>query len=74
MKITLYFKAGDPYSDMIRNLLKFHDVDFELIEVTGDKEKLKEISGQYSTPVLQIDDKIFIGFDREKIKELLELK
>ena len=74
MKIILYFKAGDPYGDMIRNLLKYHNVDFETFEITNNLEKIKEISGQYSTPVLQVDDKVFVGFDREKIKEVLGIK
>ena len=74
MKIKLYTRAGDPYSDMIKNLLKYHNVGFELVEVSRDQEKKKElflISGQYNTPVIQIDDKVYTGFDREKIKEFL---
>lgn len=77
MKIKLYIRTGCPYCDMIRNLLKYHNVEYEAIEISRDIEKqkeLQEISGQDTTPVLQVDDKIFIGFDREKIKEVLNLK
>ena len=77
MKVIVYTKAGDPYSEMIKNLLKYYNVEHEIIEVSRNVEKLKtlrEISGQYNTPVLKVDDKIFVGFDREKIKEVLGIK
>ena len=74
MNITLYFKSGDPYSDMVKNLLRYYEVEFEMIEVSRNKEILKEVSGQYNTPVLKVDEKVYVGFDREKIKELLNLK
>ena len=74
MNITLYFKSGDPYSDMVKNLLRYYNVDFEMIEVSHNKDILKEVSGQYATPVLKVDDRVYVGFDREKIKELLHLQ
>ena len=77
MKITVYTKAGDPYSDMLKNLLKYYEIKHEIIEISRNEEKLRivqEISGQYNTPVLKIDEKVFVGFDREKIKEVLGIK
>ena len=74
MEIKLYVRTGDPYSDMLRNLLKFHNIVFDTIEISRDAEKRREmyeISGQYGTPVIKIGDKVFSGFDREKIKEVL---
>ncbi|MEK6826695.1 MAG: glutaredoxin family protein [Nanoarchaeota archaeon] len=77
MQVRIYVKTGDPYSDMVKNLLKYYEVEHETIEVSRNQEKLKElleISGQTNTPVLVVDDKVFAGFDREKIKEILGLK
>ncbi len=74
MKVRLYTRAGCPYSDMLKNLLKYYNIEFENIEISRDFEKQKElqkISGQCTTPVLKINNKIFIGFDREKIKQAL---
>lgn len=76
MKVKIYTKNNDAYSDMIRNLLKTNNIEFEMIDVSRNKDKFKEmqeISGQSNTPVIQIDDKVFLGFDREKIKEVLGL-
>ena len=33
-----------------------------------------EKSGQMGVPVVEIDDKVIIGFDKEKIVELLNIK
>ena len=77
MLVTVYVKAGDPYSDMLKNLLKYYEIEHEIIEVSRNEEKLKiirELSGQYNTPVLKVDEKVFVGFDREKIKEILGIK
>lgn len=77
MKIKLYTTNVDPYCEMVRNLLSYHGVDFENIDVSRDEAALNEmveISGQKSVPVLDVNGKIFVGFDRQKIKELLKLK
>lgn len=74
MIIKVYTKAGDPYSDMLKSLLRYNEIEFENIEVSNKPAVLKEISGQDQiTPVIDIDGKIFIGFDREQIREVLGL-
>ena len=37
-------------------------------------EKMVAISGQMGVPVVEIDGNVVIGFDKEKIDELLNLK
>ncbi len=74
MEIKVYSRSGDPYSDMLKNILKFHSIDFDNIDVSRNKQALlemKDISGQENTPVLVVDGKAFVGFDRERIKEVL---
>jgi len=74
MQVKVYIKTGDPYSDMVKNLLKYYDIEHETIEISRNPEKereLLEISGQKNTPVLVVDDKVYSGFDREKIKEII---
>lgn len=74
--IKIYSKGNDPYSDMLKNMLKYHSIEFENIEVNNKetKRELLEVSGQENTPVLIVDDKVFVGFDRIKIKEVLGIK
>ena len=74
MNIKVFSRAGDPYSDMMRNILKYHNVEFENIEVSRDAEsfeKLLKESGQSSTPVLVVNGKVYVGFDRKMIKSVL---
>lgn len=74
MEIKVYSKTGDPYSDMLKSLLQYNEIDFENIEVSNKPVLLQEISGQDKiVPVIDIDGKIFIGFDREQIREVLGL-
>ena len=76
MKIKLYVNSSDPYCGMVENLLKYHNIEYERIEVSPAEEKLKEleeISGQNTVPVLVVDEKVFVGFDHEQIKKVLNL-
>ena len=77
MKVKVYSRGGDPYSDMLKNMLKFHGIEFDNIDVSRNQDALNEMmeaSGQNNTPVIVIDGKAFVGFDREKIKELLGIR
>ena len=74
MQIKVYGRAGDPYSDMMRNILKYHHIEFENIEVSRDPDAFRSLmnaSGQTSTPVLVVDGKVYIGFDHQMIKDVL---
>jgi glutaredoxin len=77
MQVKVYTKNDDPYSQMVKSLLQYYHVSFMNLEVSRDQEVLQEmikISGQSSTPVLVIGDKVYCGFDRELIKEVLEVE
>ena len=77
MKIKVYASNKEPYSEMLRNILKFNNVEFENLDIKDPKnlkEMLQKTNGVNTTPVLEVDGKIFIGFDREKIKEVLNIK
>ena len=74
--VKLYFKAGDPYCEMVRNVLTFHKVSFEMVEVSRNKDaqqELLDISGQSNVPVLVVDDRVYVGFDFELLKKVLDL-
>lgn len=53
-----------------------HGVEFEEINVQEDPERALEMirkSGQTGVPVIDIDGKIIVGFDRQKLIEALGL-
>lgn len=62
---------------ILKEFLKEHNVEFEEINVASDKKAAKEMiekSGQMGVPVIEIDGQIVVGFDKEKISELLKIK
>lgn len=77
MKVKVYTSNADPYSYMIRNLLSYNNIEFENIDVSKNQaafQEMVDLSGQKAVPVLDVDGKIFVGFDRQKIREILRLK
>ena len=73
-KITIYSTPTCPYCSRAKQFLKENNIVFEDIDVSADEAKVEEMikkSGQMGVPVLDIDGKIVIGFDKEKIKEAL---
>jgi len=76
MEVKIYTRNDDPYSQMMKNILQVNNVELENIEGCRDLKALQEMikeSGQGKTPVLVIDEKVYCGFDREMIKEPLQL-
>lgn len=75
VKIIVYCRNDDPYSQMLKNILSINEIVFENREVTRDKaafDEMYQLSGQDKTPVLVINGKAYAGFDREMIKELIQ--
>ncbi len=77
LKVTVYSTPTCPYCHMAKDYLKNHNIKFEDIDVSKDREKAKEMvqkSGQMGVPVIEIGKKIIVGFDREAIKKELKLE
>jgi glutaredoxin len=61
---------------MAKEYLKSKGIEYQDIDVSGDKESLREmvmLSGQMGVPVIVIEDQVIIGFDKNKIDSLLGL-
>ncbi len=74
-KVLVYSTPSCPYCTMVKEYLKEKNIDFEDIDVAKDHEKAMEMvekSGQMGVPVVDINGKIIIGFNKEKIDEELE--
>ena len=73
-KITVYSTPGCPYCIRLKDYLKQKGLDFTGIDVSADQaelDKMVSISGQMGVPVIDVDGKIVVGFDKEKIEKLL---
>ena len=55
--------------------MKSRKIKYKEIDVSKDRKAAEEMikkSGQYGVPVLDINGKIVIGFDKEKIEQLIK--
>lgn len=53
-----------------------NNVAYEEVNVASDLEKRKEMidmTGQMGVPVIRIDDDVIVGFDEDKLRELLAI-
>lgn len=73
-KIIVYSTTTCPYCHMAKDYLKQKGVQFEDVDVSLDRARAQEMinkSGQMGVPVLDINGKIIVGFDRQAIDEAL---
>jgi len=76
MQVKVYSTQSCPYCVTLKEFLKANSVVFEDVDVSFDQKLQQEMidkSGQMGVPVVDIDGQIVIGFDREKIVQLLGL-
>ncbi len=65
------------YCVTLKDFFKKHKIEFEEIDVSVQEEGRREMiekSGQFGVPVTEIDDQIVVGFNKEKISQLLNIK
>lgn len=76
-KVKVYSTPACPFCIRAKQFLKQNNIDFEDIDVSKDQEKAREMvekSGQIGVPVLDIDGEVIVGFDKNKIREILNLE
>ena len=75
--VKLYVTPACPYCFTLKRYLEEHNIDFEEIDVSQNEKARDDIierSGQMGTPIVEIDGQIVVGFDKEKINQLLKIK
>ena len=73
--ITVYSTPTCPYCRMAKEFLKSKNITFKDIDVGSSKDAAKEMmkkSGQMGVPVLDINGKIIVGFDKDAIEEAIK--
>ncbi|MFH0973963.1 MAG: glutaredoxin domain-containing protein [Candidatus Micrarchaeota archaeon] len=76
-KVIVYSTPTCPYCHMAKDYLKENKIAFKDIDVSDDNAAAKAMvdkSGQMGVPVIDIDGRIIIGFDREALAAALGLK
>ena len=62
---------------MAKDFFKEHGIAYETFDVQSDLAKRKEMiqkSGQMGVPVIYVGNELVMGFDEDKLRELLEVK
>lgn len=75
-RVKIYSTPTCPYCIRAKQFLKDNNIIFEDVDVSANAEagqEMVEKSGQMGVPVLDIDGKIIVGFDKEGIKRALGL-
>ncbi len=75
--IKIYSTPTCPYCVTLKDFLTQKGIQFEDIDVSKDakaREEMIEKSSQMGVPVIDIDGKIIVGFDREEICKVLKLE
>ncbi len=73
-KITLYTAPRCVYCQMVKDFFKQNNIIYEEKDISVDdkaREEMVEKSGQLGVPVIEIDGRIIVGFDQEKLSALL---
>lgn len=73
-KVTVYTSNTCPYCTMAKDYLKDKEINFIEKNVQSDKEARDELiaMGYTGVPVICVDDEQIVGFDKNRLDELLK--
>ena len=77
VKVTVFSTISCPWCRRVKEFLKVNKIVFTNVDVGSDQKAAKEMvkkSGQTGVPVIDIDGKIVVGFDEEKLRSLLKIE
>ncbi len=74
MKVKIYTTPTCPYCRMTKEYLNAKGVKYENVDVSASKENAQEMidrSNQMGVPVIDVDGKLIVGFDKAELDKLL---
>lgn len=77
MTIRVYTTPTCPYCRLVKEFLKEKGLSFEEIDVTSDHQAVQEmvkLSGQMGVPVVDIDGKIIVGWNKAALEETINTR
>ena len=76
-KVTVYSTPNCGYCVLAKDFFKTNKIDFKEIDVSENERAAQEIvkkTGQMGVPVIEIDGKMLVGFNKPAIKKILGIK
>ncbi|MFP4539667.1 MAG: glutaredoxin family protein [Candidatus Paceibacterota bacterium] len=74
-EVIIYSTPTCVYCDMAKDFFKERGIEYKDYDVSEDAERRQEMiekSGQMGVPVIFIGDEMIIGFDKDKVAEILD--
>lgn len=75
--ITIYSTPWCTYCKMAKEYFQKNNVAFQEKDVAEDeqaRDEMIKISGQLGVPVISVDEKVIVGFDKNQLASLLGIK
>lgn len=75
-QVTIYSTPSCPYCKMVKQYLDEKGVEYTDVDVSADQDtaaKMVELSGQMGVPVIDVDGKIIVGFNKDELNAALGL-
>ena len=75
-KVTIYSTPTCHFCNMAKDYFNANGVTYEAFDVSVDSSKRAEMmekSGQLGVPVILVDDKVVIGFNKPILAQLLDI-
>lgn len=76
-KVEIYSTPTCHFCDLAKHYLSDNKIEYVSYNVAEDQAKraeMVEMTGQRGVPVIKIDNDVVIGFNKEKIAELLGIQ
>jgi len=74
--VTIYSTPVCHYCHLAKDFFTENNISFTEHDVAADLDKRTEmidLTGQMGVPVIRIGDEVVVGFDEDKVKELLKM-
>jgi glutaredoxin 3 len=75
-KVKIYSTPSCVYCIVLKKFLEEKGISFTETDVSLDENSAKEMiekSGQMGVPVIEIDEEVIVGFNKDKITKLLNI-
>lgn len=76
-KVTIYTTPACVYCKMTKEFFKENNVQYEERDVSTDtvaRDEMIAKSNQMGVPVIEIDGKIIVGFNKDELSQLLNIR
>lgn len=76
-EVKIYTTPSCAYCQRLKSFLKEKNIEYSEFDVAQDAQKRQEVvekTGQLGVPVIQIGEEFIVGFDPNKISQLLEIQ